>query len=358
MPREVKTSFFLKHRSHFLWSSGLLILFLLLSNCQPETSFPNKTIHPAFYHWTSTFRLNNFERESLEAISTQRLYTKFFDVQSHPQRLAQILAPTRIRWSDFPDSLEMCPVIYLTNNTFVDLAATDVQPLVAYLYREIDRIAADHPFSEIQLDCDWSGKTQEKYFAFLKAFKQQRPHIKLSCTIRLHQIKYRQKTGIPPVDRGMLMIYNLEPPVRMSELNTIFDPEEIGKYLRKQAPYPLPLDLALPVYSWGIHFQDGQFKGVLRNFNRDKLLKAGIFKKKQGLYYTVKRDTVLQNEFLRKGNLLKLEEVDLRTIPQVLRLAMPILSNDSLYLALFHLDEEPLKYYQNEKLQELYQNIR
>lgn len=357
-PLKVKTIIRPQYNNTFWRNTLYLLFFLLFPNCQSPSPFPNKTIRPAFYHWTSTFRLNDFERQSLRAIDTERLYTKFFDVQPHPDRPAQIVAPTRIRWADFPDSLELCPVVYLTNTTFAELDTAEMEPLVDYLFGEIDRIAAGHPFSEIQLDCDWSGKTREKYFAFLRAFKARRPELQLSCTIRLHQIKYRQKTGIPPVDRGMLMIYNLEPPVRMTELNTIFDPEEIGKYLQGQPPYALPLDLALPVYSWGIHFQDGQFKGVLRNFNRAKLAASDAFAKKQGLFYTVQKDIVLQNEFLRKGNLLKLEEVDLKAIPQVLAWAMPLLPNDTVYLTLFHLDEEPLKYYQNEKLQDIYQSFR
>ena len=59
---------------------------------------------------------------------------------------------------------------------------------------------------EIQIDCDWTASTQEAYFEFLHYLKEKAKdkQIQLSATIRLHQLSMTP----PPVDRGILMMYN------------------------------------------------------------------------------------------------------------------------------------------------------
>lgn len=338
-----------------IWSN--IVLFFLLvssitiySSCHEESRSPKKII-PAFYFWKTTFQLTPSEKQSLQQLSTQRLYLKFFDVKLGMANEPKIVAPLNIDWKTYPDTLDFCPTVFITNTTFEHLDIKDVDRLANYIHQRILVISKKKSYQEIQLDCDWSKGTKEKYFAFLKAFKILNPRKKLSCTIRLHQIKYRQRNGIPPVDRGILMIYNLEKPSVMSRINTIFDYEEITKYLKGQTPYPIDLDIALPIFSWGIHFQDGKYKGILLNLNKTKLKALGIFKKKEKLYYEITKDTVIQSVFLRKGNLLKLEEPKLSDVQKILDLSFPLLKNDSLYISLFHLNEDLINYYTNEDLQ-------
>ena len=57
----------------------------------------------------------------------------------------------------------------------------------------------------IQVDCDWTKGTAAIYFDLLNSLKA---HYELDVTIRLHQIKYANDTGIPPVDHGTLMLYD------------------------------------------------------------------------------------------------------------------------------------------------------
>ena len=56
----------------------------------------------------------------------------------------------------------------------------------------------------------------------------------MSATIRLHQVKYRADTGVPPVDRGMLMAYNLLPPDQAGERSSILDNRELGEGRKDQ----------------------------------------------------------------------------------------------------------------------------
>jgi hypothetical protein len=68
---------------------------------------------------------------------------------------------------------------------------------------------ANKSCKKIQIDCDWSQGTKHNYFQFLKQFKALDTTLQLSCTIRLHQVKYPTITGIPPVDEGTIMYYNM-----------------------------------------------------------------------------------------------------------------------------------------------------
>ena len=90
----------------------------------------------------------------------------------------------------------------------------------------------------------------------LEAFKKEYRY-QLSATIRLHQVKYREETGVPPVDYGVLMYYNMGHISAMGA-NSIYDRSTALRYLGKLREYPLPLDIALPMFAWGVHSADGQ----------------------------------------------------------------------------------------------------
>ena len=70
--------------------------------------------------------------------------------------------------------------------------------------------------------------------------------MKLSTTIRLHQLSM----PAPPVDYGVLMVYNTGDPQNFAERNPILDIRDVQPYMRYLPDYPLPLAAAYPVYSW------------------------------------------------------------------------------------------------------------
>ncbi|MBK8703650.1 MAG: hypothetical protein IPN33_08475 [Saprospiraceae bacterium] len=113
---------------------------------------------------------------------------------------------------------------------------------------------------EIQIDCDWTEKTRDSYFYLLKKMREQLEpgNCALSATIRLHQVRYFKKTGAPPVDRGMLMFYNMGDVESWEEPNSILNIKKGEPYLDGAARYPLPLDVALPAFGWGVLFREGR----------------------------------------------------------------------------------------------------
>ena len=99
--------------------------------------------------------------------------------------------------------------------------------------------------SEIQIDCDYTLKSRKNYYEFLKEVKQAWGQT-LSTTIRLHQLSMEA----PPVDYGVLMIYNTGDPRKWEERNPILDIRDVQPYLKRLDSYPLPLAAAYPVYQW------------------------------------------------------------------------------------------------------------
>jgi primosomal protein N' len=55
---------------------------------------------------------------------------------------------------------------------------------------------------------------------------------------------------VPPVDYGVLMVYNTGDPRKFMERNPILDIRDVAPYLGYLKGYELPLAAAYPVYSW------------------------------------------------------------------------------------------------------------
>lgn len=105
---------------------------------------------------------------------------------------------------------------------------------------------------EIQIDCDWTAATHDDYFKFLELLKKE-SSVPMSVTLRLHLVKDRDKTGIPPVDRVYLMCYATSSPLENSDHNSILDLGILKNYLAHIQDYPIKkMTVALPIYSWDI----------------------------------------------------------------------------------------------------------
>lgn len=121
---------------------------------------------------------------------------------------------------------KIVPVIFITNKAIRQCTAADIEKLARNCADRIDTLYRLHfnklP-TEYQFDCDWTEKTKENYFNFLNHIRKLRKGVPISCTIRLHQIKFKDKTGIPPVDKGTLMYYASSEPTDFENENTILN---------------------------------------------------------------------------------------------------------------------------------------
>jgi hypothetical protein len=197
------------------------------------------------------------------------------------------------------------------SDNWCDSLAYKISNKVSFITNRLQQFNPEmkNNIDEIQIDCDWTERTREKYFGFLKSLKQRYPDKLISATIRLYPYKYYEKMGVPPVDKGLLMCYNLTDIKSPDNYNSIFKIGDLKQYLGIKK-YPLPLDVALPVFGWYAWFSDGKFKGIIYPDENDSVTADKRFFKQAGSNYLLIGDTIINNNYLREGDLLRLEYPD------------------------------------------------
>ncbi len=247
-------------------------LVLLLWFGTQQCSVADQPRQPSFYFWQTQMHFDSTAWQNLTRFSGQQpLYLRMFDVDYNsasesaiPVGDLAVIAKTAVT-----DGRPIIPVVYFTNRVFENLKEEQVSALTrktcSRILQHLENWNAGNCL-EIQIDCDWTAGTRERYFQFLAAFRAHSAPKKVSCTVRLHQYRDRKQMGIPPVDRGMLMCYNVADPKLVRTINSIFDPRLVKGYL-KAPPYPLPLDVALPIFGWGTWFRGNDFLGLMSNLN-------------------------------------------------------------------------------------------
>lgn len=227
----------------------LISLVVCLSACHPRT----KSI--SFYFWRTTYAPDSAERNALKENEVHTLYVHYFDVD-WPDTDAAPVPVSPIRFDMMPTGYAVIPVIFFRNRVFEKLDSASSKVLtekVLALVRRIDVSAHLQP-AELQFDCDWSEQSRDNYFRFLRQYHALSGAL-LSSTIRLHQIKYSERIGIPPVDHGVLLFYNMG---NSGAGNSIYDRATAHRYTPSLRTYPLLLDLALPIFSMHVQAQDGK----------------------------------------------------------------------------------------------------
>ncbi|MEM7655834.1 MAG: hypothetical protein AAF399_06875 [Bacteroidota bacterium] len=339
-----------------LIANGVLWTLLLLS-CQG----PSRTISPAFYHWKSEFSPDEGERQWLDSLAVQRLYVRMFDVDVD-ERAGGIrsIAETRLDPAIWPPGVELVPTVYLTNRCMQQVSKAAIPIIAKRLVEEIRDRAGEIPFSEVQLDCDWSESSQAAFFSLCDSVKAhlRSPGIQLSATIRLHQVKYLDLTGVPPVDRGMLMFYNMGDLRDSATENSILDLETAQRYLVNFDRYPLPLDLALPVFGWGVLIREGQPIRLLNQLETSELADSSRFSFPHPNRLKVLKSTYLDGVYLYQGDEIRLERSSISQISEAVALLEPIWPTQRFHLSLYHLDSHNLSYYSHEQLAEIFDVFR
>ena len=334
----------------------LLLFTLLLAACGSPTPSRHITGYAGFYSWKTTFAPTPEEWSTLHHTNSKYLYIKYLDVDIDKSNHPTPLSITQWSGGTIPDSLQIIPVVFIVNRVFTEATTDDLENLAQNIATKIKSITpAGIPIAEVQFDCDWTASTSQAYFDFLQSFRAQWPGITLSATIRLNQVKHRTKTGIPPVDRGALMLYNFDNPSKPTVKNSILDVATAEQYLKNPTPYPLPLDIALPLFGWGLHFRGNDFQGFLHDWRSDYADNSNYLTRIDKNIYRVKVDTTVEETYFRPGDWIRLEDAPLDQIATTLSLALPVLPNDTCRIPFFDLNWKNLKYYDPEALLHLAQ---
>ena len=229
----------MKSWGNIIWMS--LLLCLLMAGCSERQEL---TEGNAVYFWRTDLRLDSTEWTFLQRYHINKVYCRYFDVVIDEEGAEPKPNATIAFSCTLPDSIELIPTIYITEDCMHQKHQGLAEKIVKRI-RQMNETNDIKHVSEIQIDCDYTSKSRKNYYEFLKEVKQAWGQT-LSTTIRLHQLSMEA----PPVDYGVLMIYNTGDPRKWEERNPILDIRDVQPYLKRLDSYPLPLAAAYPVYQW------------------------------------------------------------------------------------------------------------
>ncbi|EPH08389.1 hypothetical protein VSP10_00270 [Myroides odoratimimus] len=279
----------------------LFICLIFLVSCVSKGDKDLQT-KLSFYYWRTNFQLDSLESTTLKELEVDKLYIRYFDIGLQGD------SPIPIRPILFKDSIpdvEIVPVVYIKNEVLVNSKVDrELSKKIVDYINQINK--HNHiQISEIQLDCDWSLKSKDSFFELIESIKKA-SQWKVSSTIRLHQVKYAGKTGIPKVDYGVLMYYNMGT-ISADSLNSIYDRNIGSKYIGALADYPLELKYAFPIYSWVVHTRANKVVRLISRVRTAEVDKISAFKKIDETRYSVTKEGMYFGQLFLVGDQIKVE---------------------------------------------------
>jgi hypothetical protein len=222
------------------------------------------------FYWRTTFTIDSTERGRLDELGISTLYVRYLDVEGWgfeslvPQQPIQTEGELRIR------GLSIVPTVYivpaaLRNDYDSSRLRAFAKKLVRYMMEvdtAIHQAAGTSPrshFERVLLDYDWTPSTREVFFRLLRSVQELLPATSVESTIRLWQYHNPLLAGIPPVKRGILMCYNMEPYDDPWTTNAVASIERFKQFVTTNAAeaYPVLLDIAYPIFRQSVHLPVG-----------------------------------------------------------------------------------------------------
>lgn len=344
---------------HF-WISSLssVVLGLFAVSCGSgvgRVSAPPHDECAAVYYWKTVFRPDSAELEFVGRHDIGRMYVRMFDVtvadcatpdyyRTVPNATLKFGTDSYNMLRNSLSGIEFVPVVYVTldalkseegrEGKLASNIATRVRNMCSY--NEIPNVG------ELQIDCDWTVSTEESFFRLCDSLKRSIAELelpwRLSSTIRLHQLARKA----PPVDNGVLMVYNTGSFDNPHAANSIIDAADVEPYLKHLPSYPIHLDVAYPVYSWQLLFRRRQFAGLLNGLD---LTDTARFEPMGDNRYAVRHDIPYRNTIIRAGDVVRQETSSYDSVSKVKAMIEKRLSGRKHSNILYHLDSENLSKY-------------
>ena len=266
----------------------LLLLLSLLALSIYFTQTKHTKTNYSFYHWRANYQVSEKEKNPPK-------YIKVLDISyRHTLEIHHTKFKTKPQKS-------IIPVVYLDNSVWSKMRS---KTMVKKVLRGLKKMPIH--YNEIQVDCDWTNSSKESYFQFLKTLRENSSK-KISATIRLHQVKYYKQTGVPPVDYGVLMYYNMSDFKEIETKNYILDLDVAKEYHYNFKSYPLPLNLALPLYAQGTIIRFSQVVGLVAELRESQL--DNSFEKIEKHRYRVTKTHYLKGHLFYEDDIVRVDEV-------------------------------------------------
>jgi hypothetical protein len=281
-----------------------LFILLLMTSCGRKENHPY-----TFYYWKTHLKLDQEEKKTLDQASVPYVYTRFFDIDKAGGKFQPVGVITKDK--SFQTDKQIVPTVFITNQSMYRISAEEIRFLAKNIHDLVQKKAAEYHLkinNDIQIDCDWTAGTRDDYFKFLKELKKISGK-EVTCTLRLHQVKDKAQTGVPPVEKVYLMCYSTSSPLENSSKNSILDVVILKNYLANLEDYPIKkIDVALPIYSWGIVTNHLEKHKLINALSRKDLENPG-FKKISDHEVEIMKDGFYFGNFLSKGFRIKVEEI-------------------------------------------------
>lgn len=318
----------------------LLCCLIFLYSCEKKQA-PDVS----FYFWKTNLKLTPLEKKTLQENAVTKLYVRYFDVALINEKPFPV-APVSI--NENLENLKIVPVVFFKNEVFLD-KEINTGELSQNILNLIQQINFKHKITieEIQIDCDWSLKSQPKYFEFIEKIKKKSGY-KISATIRLHQIKYSEQTKIPNVNNGVLMLYNMGK-VAADDKNSIYDAQLTEQYISSLKNYPLPLKVALPIFSWAIQIRNNQVINLISKVNNSNFTDDRNFQNYNGNFFKVKENTLKMGLYFKKDDIIKIENISRENLKEMMVQLHQNLKTAPKEIIYYDLDEINLKQYNNDQ---------
>lgn len=320
---------------HFFEKSLAMIavVAIIMCSCSDKGKLSNDEVEKkrmnSVYYWRTVFSLDTTEKAFLVKHKIERIYLKMFDVAveyNHAIGKPEVVPIATMQFkSAIPTNVEVVPVAYITLDALRAMSGRESE----FASLLVERLKAMMSYNEcgamreIQLDCDWTKSTKKIYSMLCSSVKKmlEKEGVKLSVTIRLHQLK-----EVPPeADSGVLMLYNTGALKDATTKNSILDIEDVEPYLEK-TDYPLALDYAYPTFGWGVKFKENQFVAIVSD-----------------------QDTIVS-----KGEQVRIERPSCKEIILVKKLVEKKLGKPEVGNILYHLDSKQLKNYTEDEINQIF----
>lgn len=353
---------------------SLLLLIALSCSRQPApdaamSDDPARPEHDecgfgSVYYWKTVLSLSDYDRKFLKTHNIGRIYLRMFDVSPDKYAAddnekavpnASLTVNQRMYHflQDSIETMEFVPVVYVTIDALRAMKDNEgvLASNIVTRVRNMCSYNAIPNVHELQLDCDWTAGTEKSFFALCDSVRLNISRLelpwRLSSTIRLHQLSGQA----PPVDWGVLMVYNTGNFNDPDAHNSIIDINDIEPYLKHLSDYPLHLDVAYPTYSWQLLFRKRQFIGLLNGLN---LADTVRFVRKDANNYVAKRDVPYNNRVILKGDVIREEMSDFKDIYKVKSMIEKHLKGKRHSNIIYHLDSANLSKYNKYEISRIF----
>lgn len=330
--------------NRFIWFVYIIIIFIF-SSC--ETNKRKREIINekfSFYYWKNRVKYSKEINEILKSTNVSKIYLHYFDVDvvkyndnnensieyDENEEIEETNDMDFEEGENFEDETEfsddyksyptyvvieidkffkkfkIVPVVFITNRAIKITNPKILAKNIKSLVNEISLYHFKKIIDEIQLDCDWTEETKNSYFKLIELLKQD---FKIDVTIRLHQIKFKNKIGIPPVEKGTLMLYNVTK-IGSLDYNSILDSKIVRQYVDKNTDYPIKLNVALPVFTQIVIINNKGNVKLLNNPDIESIINNNrCFKMLSKNLYKVNIDTLFKSYYLYRDYKIKIEKV-------------------------------------------------